>query len=195
MKSRFLRSKVTVFIIIFLVFIGAMVTYSMVYRQESFSRKVLLVTSMGNMTIGLYDDMPITTANFLNLTELGVYDGTIFHRVVYDFVIQGGDPTGTGKGDPSIASIPDELPNRHSNSAGAVAMAKKSGEDGHAVPNSASSQFFINLEDNSNQLNAEYSVFGKVISGMEVAYAIGNVETTGEKPNQNVTITRAQLVE
>jgi peptidylprolyl isomerase len=150
---------------------------------------------MGNITIGLYDDMPITTANFINLTELGVYDGTIFHRVVYNFVIQGGDPTGTGQGDPSIASIPDELPNRHSNSVSAVAMAKKSLQNGHAQPNSASSQFFINLQDNSNQLNAEYSVFGKVISGMDVAYAIGNVETTSERPNQNVTITRAQLVE
>ena len=194
MKSRFLRSKLAVFLIVFLVFVGVMVTYSMVYRQESFSRSVLLVTSMGNMTIGLYDDMNITAANFINLTELGVYDGTIFHRVVYNFVIQGGDPTGTGQGDPSIASIPDELPNRHSNSVGAVAMAKKSLQDGHAQPNSASSQFFINLNDNGGQLNAEYSVFGKVISGMDVAYSIGNVETTSERPNQNVTIIKAQLV-
>lgn len=194
MKSKFLRSKMVIFLIVFLVFIGAMVTYSMFYRQESFSRKVLLVTSMGNITIGLYDDMPVTTANFINLTELGVYDGTIFHRVVYNFVIQGGDPTGTGQGDPSIASIPDELPNRHSNSVGAVAMAKKSGQDGHAQPNSASSQFFINLKDNGNQLNADYTVFGKVISGMDVAYSIGNVETTSERPNQNVTIVKAQLV-
>jgi len=194
MKSRFLRSKLAVFLIVFLVFVGVMVTYSMVYRQESFSRSVLLVTSMGNMTIGLYDDMNITAANFINLTELGVYDGTIFHRVVYNFVIQGGDPTGTGQGDPSIASISDELPNRHSNSVGAVAMAKKSLQDGHAQPNSASSQFFINLNDNGGQLNAEYSVFGKVISGMDVAYSIGNVETTSERPNQNVTIIKAQLV-
>lgn len=194
MKTRFLRSKLAVFLVVFLVFIGAMVTYSMVYRQESFSRSVQLVTSMGNITIGLYDDMNITTANFINLTELGVYDGTIFHRVVYNFVIQGGDPTGTGEGDPTIASIPDELPNRHGNSAGAVAMAKKSLQNGHAQPNSASSQFFIDLKDNSDQLNAEYSVFGKVISGMDVAYAIGNVETTGERPNQNVTIIKAQLV-
>ena len=194
MKSRFLRSKLAVFLILFLIFIGAMVTYSTVYRQESFSREVLLVTNMGNITIGLYDDMPVTTANFINLTERGVYDGTIFHRVVYDFVIQGGDPTATGQGDPSIASIPDELPNRHSNSAGAVAMAKKSREDGTAEPNSASSQFFINLEDNGDQLNAEYSVFGKVISGMDVAYSIGNIETTDERPNQNVTIVKAQIV-
>jgi peptidyl-prolyl cis-trans isomerase A (cyclophilin A) len=73
-------------------------------------------------------------------------------------------------------------------------MAKKSLQNGHAQPNSSSSQFFIDLKDNGDQLNAEYSVFGKVISGMDVAYAIGNVETTGEKPNQNVTIIKAQLV-
>lgn len=109
MKTRFLRSKLAVFLVVFLVFIGAMVTYSMVYRQESFSRSVQLVTSMGNITIGLYDDMNITTANFINLTELGVYDGTIFHRVVYNFVIQGGDPTGTGEGDPTIALMPDSF--------------------------------------------------------------------------------------
>ncbi|MCJ7630909.1 peptidylprolyl isomerase, partial [Candidatus Bathyarchaeota archaeon] len=86
-----------------------MVAYSTLTRKESFTYEVLLVTSMGNVTIGLYDDMPITAGNFLNLTKSGVYDNTIFHRVVANFVVQGGDPTGTGKGDPNIPTIPDEL--------------------------------------------------------------------------------------
>ena len=75
------------------------------------SDKVLLQTSMGNITIRLRDDMPITTNNFIDLVEDGTYDGTIFHRVTTDFMIQGGDPTGTGMGDPSIPNIQDEYSN------------------------------------------------------------------------------------
>jgi peptidylprolyl isomerase len=193
MGPRFLRSKMTIFLIIFLIFIAAMVAYSMVTRKESFQTRVLLVTSMGNITIGLYDDMPITTANFKNLTERGIFDGTIFHRVVHNFVVQGGDPTGTGQGDPSIPSIPDELPNHHSNVAGAVAMAKTD------QPNSASSQFFINLKDNSADLDSGYSVFGKVIDGMDVVQAIGGVETytdsaLKDRPKEDVKLIKAILL-
>jgi peptidylprolyl isomerase len=145
---------------------------------------------MGNVTIGLYDDMPITAGNFLNLTKSGIYDNTIFHRVVANFVVQGGDPTGTGEGDPSIPTIPDELPNRHSNVMGNVAMAKT------AEANSASSQFFVNLKDNSADLDSNYSVFGKVIDGMDVVQAIGRVETnpSGElqdRPLEDVRLIKA----
>jgi len=180
MAPKVLRSKIAVFLIIFLVFIGAMVTYSLLNKpsppepSETSSTNVLLVTSMGNITIALYDDMPITTANFVNLTELGIYDNTIFHRVTTS-VIQGGDPTGTGLGDPSISTIKDELPNKHSNVIGAVAMANKG-------PNTGSSQFFINLVDNSAYYDSDYPVFGKVIAGMDAVAAIGTVQVDNERP-------------
>ena len=180
MAPKFLTSKIAVFLIIFLVFIGAMVTYSLLNKpstpepSDASSTSVLLVTSMGNITIALYDDMPITTANFVNLTELGIYDNTIFHRVTTS-VIQGGDPTGTGLGDPNITAIRDELPNKHSNVLGAVAMANKG-------PNTGSSQFFINLIDNSAYYDSDYPVFGKVIAGMETVAAIGTVQVENERP-------------
>ena len=132
--------------------------------------KVLLVTSMGNITIELYDDMPITTGNFKNLVRTGVYNGTQFTRVAYGFVIQGGDAT---EKNITVPPIKDELPNKHSNVAGAVAMAKTS------QPNSATSQFFIDLNDsNAASLDSTYTVFGMVISGMNVVYEIGQVPIT-----------------
>lgn len=148
--------------------------------------RILLVTSMGNITIELYDDMPITSGNFKNLTEHGVYDGTIFHRVAKDpAVIQGGDASAKGV---SVPTIPDELPNKHSNVRGSVAMAKTD------VPNSATSQFYINLVDNL-YLDSNYSVFGRVIIGMDVVDAIGNVPTdSNDKPLQDVTVIRAEII-
>jgi len=140
---------------------------------------------MGDITIQLYDDMPITTGNFKNLVKTGVYDETIFHRVVANFVIQGGDASAKGI---NVATIQDELPNKHSNIRGSVAMAKTS------EPNSATSQFYINLKDNSATLDSNYSVFGTVIAGMDVVDAIGNVQTENEKPLQDVTITTAEFV-
>jgi len=188
MGPKLLKSKLMIFLIIFLVFIAAMVAYSTLTRKESFTHEVLLVTSMGNVTIGLYDDMPITAGNFLNLTRSAIYDNTIFHRVVANFVVQGGDPTGTGKGDPNIPTIPDELPNRHSNVMGNVAMAKT------AEANSASSQFFVNLKDNSADLDSNYSVFGKVTNGMDVVQAIGRVETNPSGDLQDRPIEDVKLI-
>ena len=193
MGPKLLKSKLMIFLVIFLVFIAAMVAYSTLTRKEPFTYEVLLVTSMGNVTIGLYDDMPVTAGNFLNLTKSGVYDNTIFHRVVANFVVQGGDPTGTGKGDPNIPTIPDELPNRHSNVMGNVAMAKT------AEANSASSQFFVNLKDNSADLDSNYSVFGKVTDGMDVVQAIGRVETNPsgdlqDRPIEDVKLIKAFLL-
>jgi peptidylprolyl isomerase len=153
------------------------------------SNKVLLMTSMGNITIRLYDDMPITTGNFKNLVRTKVYDGTIFHRVVPGFVIQGGDATPKGI---TVPTIPDELPNKHSNVRGSLAMAKTSS------PNSATSQFFINLNDaNAASLDSNYSVFGTVIAGMDVVDAISQVPINPPndgKPLQNVTLIIAQFI-
>jgi len=164
--------------------------FNYVLNSSVTQRNVLLKTNMGDILIRLYDDMPITTANFMNLTRMGIYDNTIFHRVIENFIIQGGDPTGTGYGDPSISPIPDELPNLHSNVRGSVAMAKTS------EPNSATSQFFINLVDNSESLDSTYVVFGEVIAGMDVVDAISRVPTdSNNKPLQQVTVTEALLIE
>ena len=150
--------------------------------------KVFLKTSMGDITIELYDDMPITTDNFKNLVSRGIYDGTIFHRVIRDFMIQGGDPTGTGEGDPSIPAIQDEFTDHNRNYRGTIAMA-------NAGPNTGSSQFFINLVDN-NHLDSLHPVFGRVIDGMDVVDAIGRVGADPEtnKPLQPVMIFRAELI-
>lgn len=138
----------------------------------------ILVTSMGNISIELFADMPITSGNFKNLTQHGIYDGTTFSRVSHGFVIQGGDAY-TSKGI-IVPTIPDELPNKHSNIRGSVAMAKTS------QPNSANSQFYINLVDNTF-LDLNYSVFGKVIAGMSVVDSIGNVQTVPPSDGQPVT--------
>jgi peptidylprolyl isomerase len=149
---------------------------------------VVLVTSMGNITIELFDDMPITTKNFKNLATLGVYDDTIFHRVIAGFMIQGGDPTGTGYGDPSIATIQDEFRGDQRNLRGTVAMAN-TGE-----PNSGSSQFFINLVYNEH-LDGLHPVFGRVIAGMDVVDAISQVPVDGEnRPSEPVVLVKAVLV-
>jgi peptidylprolyl isomerase len=151
--------------------------------------KVLLQTTMGNITIQLRDDMPITTGNFRNLVQQGVYDGTIFHRVIANFMIQGGDPTGTGYGDPSIPMIPDEFTSTNRNDRGTVAMA-------NAGPNTGSSQFFINVVNN-NFLDSKHPVFGTVIHGMDVVDAISKVATdknNNDKPLQDVQIIKAELL-
>lgn len=154
------------------------------------SNRVLLITSLGNITIDLYENMPITTENFRNLVDKGTYDNTTFHRVINNttpYMIQGGDPTGTGAGDPSIPAIPDELPNKHSNIRGTIAMA-------NAGPNTGSSQFFINHRDNT-YLDGAHPVFGEVIIGMDIVEAISNVpRDSSDKPLQPVYVVKASLI-
>jgi len=153
------------------------------------SNKVLLTTSMGDILIELRDDMSITTGNFKKLVQQGVYDGTIFHRVKDDFMIQGGDPTGTGYGDPSIPSIPDEFTDNNKNERGTIAMANT------GAPNSGSSQFFINVVYNSH-LDSAHPVFGKVIEGMDVVDQISKVATdAGDRPLEEVTLIKAEFVD
>ena len=132
--------------------------------------------------------MPITTGNFKKLVQQGVYNGTIFHRVIADFMIQGGDPTGTGYGDPSIPSIQDEFTSSNFNNRGTIAMA-------NAGPNTGSSQFFINVVNN-NYLDSKHPVFGTVIEGMDVVDAISKVATDqNDKPLQDILIIKAELVD
>ncbi len=149
--------------------------------------KVLLHTTMGDITIELKTNMPITTDNFKNLVQKGTYNGTIFHRVIAGFMIQGGDPTGTGYGDPSIPNIKDEFARDNHNVRGTIAMA-------NAGPNTGSSQFFINLVNN-NYLDAKHPVFGTVISGMDVVDKIAKAKTnSNDKPRENITIITASIM-
>ena len=149
---------------------------------------VVLETNMGNIFIQLRDDMPITTSNFKNLVQKGTYDGTIFHRVIKDFMIQGGDPTGTGMGDPSIPNIQDEFTSDNHVNRATIAMANT------GQPNSGSSQFFISTVNN-NYLDTKHPVFGTVIQGMDVVDAISKVSTdSNDKPLQSVTIIKAEIV-
>jgi len=149
--------------------------------------KILIQTNMGEITLELRNDMPLTTGNFKNLVQKGTYNNTIFHRVINGFMIQGGDPTGTGYGDPSIQEIKDEFTANNRNDRGTIAMA-------NAGPNTGSSQFFINLVNN-NFLDSKHPAFGKVISGMEVVDKIGAVKTDSkDRPRQNVTIIKASIL-
>ena len=154
--------------------------------EEDEGAKVLLETSMGNITIQLYSDMPITTGNFLSLVEKGFYDGVIFHRIIDGFMIQGGDPEGTGMGGPGY-TIEDEFTDNNRNDRGTIAMA-------NAGPNTGGSQFFINLVDN-NFLDDKHPAFGKVIEGMDVVDKIGKVETdSNDRPLEEVVIVRASVI-
>ena len=154
--------------------------------EEDEGAKVLLVTSMGNITIQLYSDMPITTGNFLSLVEKGFYDGVIFHRIIDGFMIQGGDPEGTGMGGPGY-TIEDEFTDNNRNDRGTIAMA-------NAGPNTGGSQFFINLVDN-NFLDGKHPAFGKVIEGMDLVDKIGKVKTGAmDRPAKEVKILSAKVI-
>ena len=154
--------------------------------SNSGSVKVQLKTNMGEITLELYPDMPITAGNFQKLVEKGFYDGTIFHRIIDGFMIQGGDPTGTGRGGPGYA-IKDEFTRKNKNDRGTISMA-------NAGPNTGGSQFFINLVDN-NFLDKAHPAFGKVVEGMEVVDAMGKVRTGPmDRPVKEVKIESAKVV-
>ena len=157
--------------------------------------QVILHTTMGDITIQMHEDMPITTGNFVKLAKKGFYDGVIFHRVIDNFMIQGGDPTGTGRGGPGY-NIQDEFGTGHSNVRGTVAMANT------GRPNTGGSQFFINTVNNT-YLDKEYRdspyahpVFGTVVAGMDVVDAISKVKTdANDRPRVDVVINKAEVVE
>jgi len=160
-------------------------TVSMTPSAES-QKQVQLETNMGNITIALAADMPITAGNFESLVKKGYYDGVIFHRVINGFMIQGGDPTGTGRGGPGYV-ITDEFTKSNRNNRGTISMA-------NAGPNTGGSQFFINLVNN-NFLDAKHPVFGTVVEGMDVVDKIAHVKTdANDRPVTNVTIIRAVMV-
>ena len=148
--------------------------------------RVKLETTLGEIILELYADMPVTAGNFESLTKSGFYNGVIFHRIIDRFMIQSGDPTGTGTGGPGY-TIKDEFTPTNQNNRGTISMA-------NAGPNTGGSQFFINLVDN-NYLDKNHPVFGKVVVGMEFVDKIGKVKTDrGDRPLQPVKIVEAAMV-
>ena len=154
--------------------------------------KVLIETSFGDIVIGLYEqDAPITTKNFLGYVQSGFYNGTIFHRVISGFMIQGGGFTQEFQKKPTRAPIINETYNKVRNKRGTIAMARTNDM------NSATCQFFINHKDNKaldyDGPNGGYAVFGTVLSGMDVVDAIAAVQTglknrMRDVPVENVVI-------
>ncbi|KAH0275256.1 hypothetical protein KCU74_g7233, partial [Aureobasidium melanogenum] len=150
---------------------------------------VLLETNYGNITIALYSDKtPRTCENFAGLADAGKYNGVIFHRIIPGFMLQGGDPTGTGRGGESIwgGKFEDEFDSslKHTG-AGVLSMA-------NSGPGTNGSQFFICLAPTPH-LNGKHTVFGQVVDGMDVVQKIGNVRTgPGDRPIEDVVIIKAQ---
>jgi peptidyl-prolyl cis-trans isomerase B (cyclophilin B) len=146
----------------------------------------IVQTNKGTIELELFDDdAPKTVANFRSLAEKGFYDGVIFHRVIPDFMIQGGDPTGTGSGGPGY-TFEDEF-NEHPVARGALAMA-------NAGPNTNGSQFFIVTADACPWLDDKHTVFGQVTDGMDVVDTISQLDRDpGDRPREDVSIERVEL--
>jgi len=145
-----------------------------------------LHTNHGAIAIELFDDdAPKTVDNFLKLSRDGFYDGVIFHRVIPDFMIQGGDPTGTGTGGPGY-QFEDEF-NENKVVRGALAMA-------NAGPNTNGSQFFIVTTEAASWLDGKHTVFGRVTEGMDVVDTISELETDArDRPRDDVVIERVDV--
>ena len=179
---------ITAIIFLVLLLVATFTISKMTGNAINSGTKVKLETNYGEIIILLYDDMPITAGNFKKLAETGFYDGTIFHRIIDGFMIQGGDPTGTGTGGPGY-KIQDEFTHEggNKNNQGTISMA-------NAGPNTGGSQFFINLVDN-NYLDTKHSVFGEVVKGMDAIEKIAKVSTNAnDKPLKDVVIIKASVL-
>ena len=145
-----------------------------------------LHTNHGPIAVEFFDDdAPKTVENFTKLAQDGFYDGVIFHRVIEDFMVQGGDPTGTGTGGPGY-KFEDEF-NQHKVERGALAMA-------NSGPNTNGSQFFIVTADSCPWLDGKHTVFGRVTSGQEVADRISMVDRDSrDRPREDIVIERVDL--
>jgi peptidylprolyl isomerase len=190
-KSHF--SKTTIFIMLAIFVVAIILSNNMGNNMENNNKKVKLETNQGDIVIELYGDMPITAGNFEKLVGEGFYNGVIFHRIIDGFMIQGGDPEGTGMGGPGY-EIKDEFVPGHSNVRGTISMA-------NAGPNTGGSQFFINLADNSQldydkePLSSKHPVFGIVVEGMDIVDKIAKVQVDGrDKPSEDVKIIKATIL-
>jgi len=194
-KKLWQKKPVAIFLIavLMVLFVGFVIKMVETLPGGKTEVMVKLETTQGVMVIKLYSDMPVTAGNFEKLVREGFYDGIIFHRVIKDFMIQGGDPTGTGMGGPGY-KIDDEFVPGHSNVRGTLSMA-------NSGLNTGGSQFFINLVDNTfldydkQPLTSKHPVFGEVIEGLDVLDKIGSVATgAGDKPVEEVKIVKASMV-
>lgn len=157
------------------------------------NRKAVFETTKGKFIIELFEDKaPITTGNFITLVNKGFYDGLVFHRVIPQFMIQGGCPKGNGTGDPGY-TIKDEFHKDLSNVRGTIAMANRG-------PNTGGSQWFINVIDNcyldfdKKPYSSAHPVFGQVVEGMDIVDLIANVKTdANDRPVQDVRINKVSI--
>ena len=179
--------KKTIYIISLIILIALIMILLLPNKKMT---TVTFETNKGNIVIQLYTNMPITAGNFEKLVKEGFYDNVIFHRVIDNFMIQGGDPTGTGTGGPGY-TIKDEFVADHSNIKGTISMA-------NSGPNTGGSQFFINLINNSfldydkAPLTSKHPVFGEVIEGMDIVDLIAKVpKDANDKPLEDVVIIKA----
>jgi peptidyl-prolyl cis-trans isomerase B (cyclophilin B) len=157
--------------------------------EQGEAASVVIETSEGNFTIELDTTRAPDTANaFAYLTEEGFYDGLGFHRIVPDFVIQGGDPQGDGTGDPGFKTV-EQPPSDLSYEPGVVAMAKS----GDEAPGTSGSQFFVVTGAGGDSLPPEYALVGRVTEGFDVVEAIGSLGGPDEQPTRTVVIEKATL--
>ncbi len=169
-----------------------LITLALIVIASSISAQTQIdfYTTMGDFRIEVREDlMPITAGNFIDLVEADFYDGIIFHRVIAGFVVQGGDPLGTGFGGPGYTIMDEYHPEMNHDSTGVIAMAKTS------APNSAGSQFYFTLGP-QNFLDGNYAVFGTCIENVEVIEEIGLVETNGnDAPLIDVVMDSVRIVQ
>ena len=158
-------------------------------RAEGGNPKAVIETTKGRIVIELYKDQaPKTVENFATLARKGFYNGIIFHRVIPNFMIQTGDPTGTGMGGPGYSFADELAPSLHHDGPGVVSMA-------NAGPNTNGSQFFITLVP-TPWLNGKHAIFGRVVSGQDVVEQIAAAPRDGrDKPLQEIKMTRVSISE
>lgn len=144
-------------------------------------------TNKGNFTVELFEDKtPITAKNFIDLANKGFYNGTLFHRVIDNFMIQGGDPQGNGTGGPGYTIADEFHPSLKHTGPGILSMANRG-------PNTGGSQFFITLAP-TPWLDNKHAIFGKVIEGLDVVQKIGKVKTAaGDKPVEDVVVKKITI--
>ena len=156
--------------------------------KKMVNRIAVFETNLGNFSVELFEDeTPITTENFIDLAEKGFYDGVIFHRVIDGFMIQSGDPEGTGMGGPGYTIEDEFVDDLRFDGEGILAMANT------GMPHTGGSQFFITL-DKTPWLNGHHTIFGKVKEGMDVVRRIGHSETDmADRPLEDVVIKTIEI--
>jgi len=182
-----MKNKLIFVIVVIIMVIGTLLLTSCQGGETMGNRKAVFETSMGTFSIELFEDKaPITTKNFIDLTEKGFYNNLIFHRVIEGFMLQGGDPEGKGTGGPGY-TIKDEFhPSLKHDSAGMLSMA-------NSGPDTGGSQFFVTLVP-TPWLDGKHAIFGKVSEGIDVVMKIGEVPTGAQdKPVTDVIIKKVTI--